>query len=312
VKKISCAVACTTLLFAGTACAADNYPEDLEDVAAAQMTDSDGTAGSKPFRLSARTDWLGQAKLQKHRYRHQHVDFHISDVKGDAVLYFNPEYSEGFGVALDYDNMYFKWNRNKYFKRTNFNEVSLTAFAFTNRAARWSWQFHATMNWDTKYNNFSNYTNYDLLLWGRYEQTCSLGLHGGVLALTGMKIDRIFPIIGFDWKYNENWKINAIFPLNLSIVYTINDHWNCAVAGRFFEVRRRLSKHDNLSQGLFQYRNKGIELALNYEGESFTANIHGGITAGGEFILSNNHNKHKRHYDLGTAGYVGGELAYKF
>jgi len=313
VKIFFTALACTTLLLCASVSGDDYSPENVEDLSAATMANSDSKLNASPFRISARADWISQANIDKKHHRHDHVKFHVADIKGEAVLYYNPCYEEGFGAAVDFSNVYFKWNKNPYFHRSVFNEVSLTLFGFTKRARNWDWQASVTMNWDTKYNNFTYYTNYDLVLWGRYDYCPeTFGLHGGVLALTGMKIDKIYPIIGFDWKFNDRWKLNAVFPMNISLVYTFNNCWNSALAVRFFEVRRRVGRHERDSKGLIRYRNTGLELAINYEGDLLTANIHGGWAMGGQFVVSNKNNKNKHHYDLDSSGYVGGEVAVKF
>lgn len=134
-----------------------------------------------------------------------------------------------------------------------------------------------------------------------------------------MKIDRIFPIIGLDWKINEKWQLNLVYPLNISVVYQINECWSAALAGRLFNLRYRFGSHEcieyhkhHFKKGLFQYRNNGAELAINYEKKNYSFNAHAGMTFGGQFILSNKHNKHKSHFDIDPAGYVGGEAVVKF
>lgn len=311
-KRLTMAILFHSLVFFGVANADDNYPANLQDVGSAHMIDSQDKAESRPFRISARGDWFGQANIDKKHHRHQHVKFHAADIKGEAILYYNEAYEEGFGASIDYSNVYFKWNKNRYFNRSVFDQVSLTAFGFTKRACNWTWQASATLNMDTKYHNFSEYTNYDLVLWGRYEYCSNVGLHGGILALTGMKIDHIYPIIGFDWTINDCWKINAILPMNVSIVYTFAQNWSCALAGRFLEVRRRVGKHAHYKKGLIDYRNKGLELALDYESDWMNVNIHGGYAFGGQFVVSNHNNKRKHHFDLDSSGYFGGEVGMKF
>jgi hypothetical protein len=190
------------------------------------------------------------------------------------------------------------------------DQLSFTFTTFSQRLHNWLWMASLTANWEPRFNNFSEYTNYDLLFWGRYACNRDFNMHIGFFAQTGMKIDRIYPVIGFDWLINPKWKLNAIFPLNISVVYTINDNWNAALAGRLFDLRYRLGSHEK--RALLQYRNCGAELAINYERKHFSANIHGGVTTGGQFKLSNRHNKNKRHFDMEPAGYCGGEAVVKF
>ncbi|MBA3238515.1 MAG: hypothetical protein H0T62_09255 [Parachlamydiaceae bacterium] len=307
-----------TCLYLGTfslACGAlfadDDIDTSLQNVGSEQMIDKTFSE-QYPFRVSAQGDWIGRSKIDKRKHHNQHVDFHVASAQVEGVFYYDPHCDEGLGGAIGYGTTYFHWKENPYFRVKNINELSVTVSAFSQRITGWLWQSHVTANWQTKYHDISEYTNYDIVLWGRYELKKCFHMHIGFFAQTGMKIDHILPIFGFDYTINEKWQINAIFPLNVSIVYAINDCWSASLAGRLFNIRYRVGKHENESKGLMQYRNKGAEFALNYNKDRYSANIHAGMTFGGQFKISNRNNKHKHHFDIGSAAYAGGELAVKF
>jgi hypothetical protein len=128
-----------------------------------------------------------------------------------------------------------------------------------------------------------------------------------------MKIDRVYPILGVDYRYNDHWKFNAVFPINLSIVYEFNPRWSVALASRIIDVRHRVNKHSHLREGLWAYRTGGIELAANYEYQSrLYFNVHIGSTVGGRFKIADRHNHHGRRFRVDPSGYVGAQCDFRF
>lgn len=302
-------------LCCGTVFADDNLDYSLQDLSSEQQI-IPTEAENHPFKVSAFGDWIGKSKIEKRGYRHQSVKFYIADVQADAIVYYNPHCQEGIGLSLGYTRSRFDWDKNCFFKTKDIDQISLTVTGFSKRINDWLWTGYATATWEPRYGNLSEYTNYEMLFWGRYTCTDVFNMHIGFLALTGMKMDSIYPVIGFDWLINDKWKLNAVFPTNLSLVYTINKVWSAAAAIRFFDLRYRIGKHDNFKkrykQGLVRYRNNGLELALNYAKSTISANVHVGGTFGGGFKIANKHYKRKRHFDLDTAVYAGAEAEMKF
>ncbi|MBA2728276.1 MAG: hypothetical protein H0U49_08920 [Parachlamydiaceae bacterium] len=264
------------------------------------------------FNVSVKADWIQKAKIDKRGFPHNHLKFGQANIEGTAVVYYNPQYKEGLALGVGYDQVYFNWNDNFYFNQKKFNQVTFALSAFSARVCDWLWQAQIAVNCDAKRWNFSEYTNYDFFLWGRYEFCYNINFHAGFYAQTGMKIDHIYPVLGFDWKINDQWKLNAVYPFNMSLVYSYSENWSAALAIRLFNVRYRTGKHEHLEKGLFQYRNSGLELAINYDDKKYSGNVHAGCTGGGEFVISNKNNKHKHHFNLDAAPYIGGEIAMKF
>jgi len=297
------------MMFSTTLHGAENIDFTQQDLGSEAMISPDP---EKAHRVAVSYDWISKSKIDRRNFRHQHVNFSIAELAGEKIVYYNRDYKEGLSLGVTYSNVQFEWNRNPFFNRNNFDQISLTVSAFSERLCNWMWQSYVTMNWDMKYTNFTDYTNYNLLFWGRYECSPTFNLHTGFFAQTGMKIDRICPIVGFDWKISSKWMLNAVFPLNLSIVYAFDKHWSASLAGRLFDARYRVGKNERLKMGLFEYINRGVELACNYLNKTFSANVHAGSTFGGQFKISNKEHKKKKHFDLDAAAYVGGEVAIKF
>jgi len=243
---------------------------------------------------------------QKLEYRDAHADI-------TAVFYYEKDCEEGLFAGAGYNNTRLHWKENPFFTESQFHMASVTLGGFTRRAPKWFWQGRVTMNIDTKHSRLSLYANYDTLLWGQYAYSRLVNLHVGFLAQTGMKIERVYPILGFDWQITPSWKLNAVYPVNLSIAYSLNKCWSFLFAGRFFDHRQRVGKNEPLSEGLWAYRASGAELAVNYDCDSwFKANFHIGSTLWTKLTISNKNNEHKRHFKIKSAPYIGGEMFVNF
>lgn len=298
-------------LCCGTISADDNIDYPLQDLSAEQQTNP-ADAENRPYKISAFGDWIGNSKIDKKGYHHQSVKFYIANVQAEAVVYYNPHCEEGISLGLGYTRSRFDWNKNRFFKTKDMDQVSVTLSGFSKRLQDWQWLGYLTATFEPRYSNLSEYTNYDIMMWGRYTCTDIFNMHIGFLAQTGMKMDNIYPIIGFDWVINDKWKLNAVYPMNMSLVYTINCNWSAAAAIRIFDLRYRFGKHQRVEKALLHYRNNGLELALNYNKGDLSANVHAGGTFGGRFKIANKHYKHRKHFDLDSAAYAGAEASLKF
>lgn len=287
----------------------DNSSANIEPVAAEE--DCGG-----PFKIEVAADYVGEAKIKKNCHGLKDVTFATGIAEVNFVFYYDKCYKEGAAIAVGYERTYLDVKNNPYFKQRDFDTVSVFLSGFTERACDWEWRGQVTVNFDNIESwNYSDYMNYDLLLWGRYHYCEDIGLHIGFLAQTGMKIDRVYPVIGIDWKYNCDWKFNLIFPLNISVVYTITPSWSVSVASRFFDQRHRAKKsHEGLfSEALWSYRTAGGELALMYNPtKCITANIHGGYDFGGHLKIADRHYHHRKRLRLDGAPYAGASLDWNF
>lgn len=267
-----------------------------------------------PFQVEFITDFIEKAQIDKKRFRCQHFTYQDSHINAGAVFYYNRCCKEGLRLALSYDFTRLVWHRNPYFHRKNFYTFSFGLQAFTHRVYRWLWQAQFMINLDTRHmNNPSHYANYDFLLWGRYDYCSNIGVHAGILAQTGMKIDRVYPIIGFDWQVDPKLKLNVVYPVNLSMIYNITPDWTASIAGRVFNRRQRVGRDEPLSRGLWAYRANGIEAATSYFLNSWLKfNVHVGHTFGTKLTVADRHYRHKHHIRIKGSRYVGGEVAANF
>lgn len=294
-------------------CTALQAEFNLEDAGSEHLDEGVKSATeSRPFTITASGDWISNAKVQEHHAGRLIYDH--TDVAAKAVVWYNECYKEGVQLGVGYDHTRLNWNANPFFARKNYNDMNILGAFFTHRLPDWRWIASVQYNIDADKWNFNQYSTWDLLLWGRYEYNCRLGVHLGIYAQTGMKMDRAWPVLGFDWKISRNWKLNAIFPLNVSLVYTLNDHWSLAVAGRFFNDRHRAGEKGYYKKAVWRYTNTGIEGAINYTAfcGKLTANVHAGYALGGRLRIADQHNHHPHHRKFDGSPYAGAEVDFNF
>lgn len=266
-----------------------------------------------PFRVEGEFDTIAKARINKEGFHHQKLSLsNWQGAIGMAFCYF-PKEREAYAAGVSYNFTRLCWNENPYFHQKNFNEVSFLLRLFSNRFCDWVWQGELAINVDADYWDLNDYMNYDIVLWGRHTYNDYINLHIGAIVQTGMKMDRVYPVIGFDYTISKCWQLNAVFPVNISLEYKYTSNLSAAFAMRFFDLRYRTGRNEPLSRGLFSYRDSGLEFALLYEEDpTLEANIHAGYTCGGMLRISNRHNKHPKHFRLDPAPYVGGELVWSF
>lgn len=172
-------------LCCATLSADDDMDISLQDLSSEKMMGGNGEEETS-FRISARGDWIGRSKINKHRYNRQSVEFYTAEIQAEGLFYcFDKECKEGLGVGLGYTHSHFKWNKNESLRDENMDQLSLTVLAFSQRLHNWIWMGSVTANWEPKYGDLAEYTNYDLLFWGKYNCLDDINFHIGFLALTG-------------------------------------------------------------------------------------------------------------------------------
>ncbi len=300
------ALTCAGLLLSSTSLKAEY---DLDDTSSLQISvpEQDLTQ----FTLKGSGDYISRAKLTDGA--HGRIIFAHAEADFDTVVWYNDCYQEGVTLGLSYEYTRLDWNKNPYFERKDYDTAVFSATYFTHRLCDWRWIFSAALNLDADKWNFNDYTTYDLLLWGRYQYCTDWGIHVGIYAETGMKLDRVYPVLGFDWQIYDNLLLSAVFPVNVSLVYTWDENWSFALAGRIFSDRYRAGKKGEFNRALWRYSNGGTEFAAIYSLCSWlTANAHVGYAWGGRLRVSSWHNHHVHHEDFNGSAYAGGEIALKF
>lgn len=285
-----------------------NADYSLDDESAETITENTRS----PFTLKISGDWVAQSKHRNHNYK-GHIEFNHEEIDLDSVVYYDECYEEGVSLGLAYERTFLHWNDNPFFHRKNYDTFSVALTYFTQRLQGWRWIAQGSFNIDAQQWQFSDYTNFNILLWGRYDYCQDLGLHVGFYAEAGMKLDRVWPIFGIDWRIQDHWTLNLIYPLNISLVYACDDSWSLALAGRIFNERHRAGKSGGFYQAVWRYQSLGGEIVLNNNWcQWLKSNIHIGYTFGGKLKVANRDDKHSHRFKFKSAPYVGGELTASF
>lgn len=268
-----------------------------------------------PFSINSFVDWAGKADFEHKRCRKSldNVEFGQAEVDANLVFYYDKCNKEGLIATAGYNFTQIKW-KNPYFDQNQFNTASVAISGFTSRAENWEWAAQVKVNFDLNHFKWSDYIFFDMLLSGRYAYSECLGLHFGFIGLTGYRIDHLYPIIGIDWQINEDWKLNLVYPLDISLVYSLNCEWSLKLASRAFETRHRVGKDNHYSRGLVEYRATGGEFQIAYQSvnKKIEGDVHAGELLGGRVKASNSRHHHIKRYKFKNAPYVGGHLAVKF
>lgn len=266
-----------------------------------------------PVRIELSGDAVSQAHIKNAALHNETVEFSQVGALVNFAFCYLPQYPEVYSLAIGYIHTNLSWCENPYFKQNNFDNVAVALRFWSMRVKNWTWQGQFAVNFDVQHTNLNYYMNYDLTFWGRYSCRDDLGFHLGLTTQTGMKIDHLYPIVGFDWDFRPCWTLNAIFPVNISLLYEPYKNWSTGVGMRFFDIRNRVGADEPLSMALFNYRNSGVELTATYECEpKMKFNAHAGYTLGGDLRISDKDNQNPVYIKQESAPYFGAEIMYNF
>lgn len=263
------------------------------------------------YNIKSHAEFLGNSKISNGPFTNQNIGYR----EGDIIFAHNwcKDEHNGIYAGVGVADYYLNWQENPYFHRKNLPTVNFVLGGFTTYFRSWFWQGGLSINVDEKNADLSEYTMYTLLAWGRYAYCKNLGLHIGALAWTGIEQTWVLPVLGLDYKLSKKWSINAIFPINLSLVYNMTENWALQLNGKLIYNRHRASSFEPLPKAIWQYRNVGCELALEYKYDKFfAANIHGGVMFAGRLQISDQQDDHRHTYRMDPAGYIGYGLDLKF
>lgn len=273
--------------------------------------------------LSASFDVVGKAHFTRKGMRDETLRFALGGGGLRYVQFIGCRRQFAATVALDYFDNLLDWKQNFYFSQTHFHNLAL-GIGGLYQGDTWLWKFNIGASFDLDVGRVGGYTLYSAQIWGRYSMSPCLGLHLGVIGVTGLHENRAWPIVGFDYTWRERWKLRLIYPVDLSLFYAFTPNWSVGVVHRLFWVRHRVAPSKRHGGAFVEYRNRGTELALKYEYDPiFQISIHAGYTHGGELCLSQaalckREEFHRRRFkgyqdlDFGGSGYVGGYLSLKF
>lgn len=292
------------LPFALSACFGTVFA-DTDNMSVSTLS-SEGPDTSKKFDIVADFNHVARAHVREpHQFKHDHFSFREGLVIASYNHNFDAEKSIKAGVG--YMNTHTNLNSHHHVHHKSFDNLLLTLGGTikNGKEVEVQGQVGAQLNTDHPTFRYSFYTG---SLEAKYAYKNSSTLHVGILGVAGLRYSRMLPILGFDYKPSEKWKVNCIFPTKISTVYSFTQQLSCEAGFRTFLSRQRFGTNEpkHLRRGFIAYRNLGFEVAANYAlNQTAFVNLHVGETFGGRVRLSDHHDSHRRHMKLKPSPYFG-------
>lgn len=247
-------------------------------------------------------------------------DEKIGYEKAQVLVGYNRVFNcyEAASIELGYASTRLRWAENPYFSQKDFNEIDFIFNGATKRIENWYFRTQFQANIDSDHFYPDDYGLYYLTTWGRYSWNTpwcqDIGLNMGFIGRTGLEQTTAWPIVGIDVRLTERFKLNLVYPVDISAVYTWNENFSMLLATKFWNERHRTGRNEPLSKGIFQYRNTGVEFGLNYDYCQFlSANVHIGSTFDrGDLKILNSEGNASVHHKFKGALYWGGNVVVRF
>ncbi len=268
----------------------------------------------RPWHTEGAYRWIAKADFEKHE--HKHINY--SDA--DAGLYYTQFFDEenSLTYSLGYDFLRLNWDQNPRFSQENFNYFIGSLGFVSNHLERWRWIVNTGFSVDASRFDFGQSAVYHGMLWGRYHFIDHMGIHVGALGWYGVENGRGYPIFGFDWRFNDKWSGNAIFPVDYSITYSFDDSWSVESAyasfgGPYKYPRRAHGGKDGFKDPIFFVYSNGLDLTLKYRFEHLLrASLGIGWDFGGWVYIKDHNNHHGKYFHFNSAPYAQGSIALTF
>jgi hypothetical protein len=245
-----------------------------------------------------------------------HLNYSDADVGLYYTQFFNEENSLSYG--LGYDFLRLNWDQNPRFSQQNFNYFVGSLGLVSNHLEKWRWIVNTGFSVDASRFDFGQSAVYHAMLWGRYHFIDHMGIHVGALGWYGVDNGRGYPIFGFDWRINEKWSGNAIFPVDYSITYSFDDSWSIESAyasfgGPYKYPRRAHGGKDGFKDPIFFVYSNGLDLTLKYRFEHLLrASLGIGWDFGGWIYIKDHESHHGKYFHFNSAPYAQGSIALTF
>jgi hypothetical protein len=219
-----------------------------------------------------------------------------------------------FFPRVDWNSFTLDWNKNPKFNQTHFYYAQFGLMCYTTAMEHWRWIARVDGNLDLEH--FAHPGTYGLLsgfLWGAYQFSEKWHYHIGGLGYVGLKGDTVYPLIGFDYSWDDHWKITAIFPIEYSLQYKLGKEWRFSLKGRPLKERFRTGGQQPQPRSIFSYSTIGAEANIHYEREMrFELELFAGYNFGGNFYIKNQNGHEALYTTVGGAPYAGGTIDYAF
>lgn len=210
-------------------------------------------------------------------------------------------------LGLGYGGLRLDWAQNPHFTQDWFHTVTVSTGLYSKLIKDWRWLAIVGVKTNIENGTFDSATMWRGILWGKYYWRDNVNLHIGVIAAIGMHKNNWYPLAGFDWRINEEWEIDLVFPMQMGVNYFISENWVASVRAQFLSERHRLKGNEPMSSGIFEYRMIGGELALTYKREDPRLSIGALVGYSGDVQLKvwNSSGGAKTKYNIDNGVFVG-------
>jgi hypothetical protein len=256
--------------------------------------------------------------VRKATFRHR-KDASLNYREGEVRLYYsrpiNTYYTLSYQIGEAGINL--GWKKNPRFKGNRYDTTFGSIALISTHLQRWRWIAKVGASVDSKSFCFGPTGVYDGLAWGRYHISETLGLHVGLGGYVGIKNHYVLPIFGLDWTSLPKWRLQAVFPLVLSLEYFWTSHLSASLAvntfgGPYRYPRRAHGGIGRFDNAIFEIYSKGLEIDLKYRINRCSASVGCGWNFGGWILTKNAHNESGKYFKFNAAPYAQGRLTLTF
>lgn len=219
-----------------------------------------------------------------------------------------------FIPRVEYASFELDWNHNTRFNEKRFQYIQYALTFFTTAIEKWRWIMRADYNMDLNHlSRPGSYALFSALLWGTHDLNDRWKYHVGAFGYTGYDGQQVYPIIGFDYKPNNTWLFQAVFPINYMIQYSFTERWRIALKGRPLKERFRVGKNNPDPRGIFSYSSFGTELNLSYEKFlHLDFEIYAGYNWGGNMYFKDRNGNNPLYTSVESSPYGGASINWGF
>jgi len=257
-----------------------------------------------PFAVSGSYVHVSPARFRNSAFEGQELIFRQWEIAFSYKHPFSPVWGLLFGSG--WEGVEVNMQQNPEFEEKIFNYVNGLVGAYTTAFPGWLWKFTVSAFIDVEETPLVDYTLYQTVLWGKYDLCKWIELDFGFIAETGLRRSKVWPILGFVWIPAPKWTISAIYPIDISVNYSITP---CLIASgslRFLRSRHRLKDTEPNPQGIFEYRTTGAEFDLTYAPiPCFSTTGFVGSTGHGDLQVNDRNGKHGVHFKFNGSFYAG-------
>jgi len=260
------------------------------------------------FQIDGRGDWIQPSTLQVPRATIERLGFAETDARAGYVF---PCGCAMYSVAAGYQKTWITLENVYLFDRTDFQNayVTLGGKVFE---GDWTYQGEFQFNADVDLGGKRCYL-YFYGGWATYAYLPCLSMSAGFIGRSGLRQDKFWPVLGFEWNINSQWEIHAVYPVNISVLYRPIKPLAIGLTTRFINSRHRLNKDDIIPSGILEYRNAGEELGITYSpAPFFSINGHVGYMFRPDLQISNTWGEVLTDLKADGSFYAGGNILFRF